>query len=225
MNDTDIQNILGSDRLDKGDILVLHLEVATIRQEDRPLALAYLRGFLEGKAMKGWNLEDSDERTVIGSAIRKYIAMIDIGDIESTIPIFKEEGMVYVDEALKMEYCKMLQRKFFANFSEDKNPYPNLSDFVFDIFKSNFDTDKINNSSMFSTLSVQAAEALLLMRSDHCEELMTILRETDIGWLNGLLENRIKRIIEGDDYNDNPSIADRFPERAKEILDLLERLK
>ncbi len=170
--------------------LICDLELANLDQPQHaalgPLLWQYIRVH-----------RDSNDPAVLiaaGSAIRQYIAALDVDKIGSVTEILITEGRVGVPLEIELETAKMVFRKFSANPPAVRNSEPQLAKELAARAAAYLD-EHVLRRGQFAAAAMLAIQAMVTMRSDSINDILPRLHASHFSWFRGQLRRRLEKVV------------------------------
>lgn len=154
------------------------------------------------------------EQIVVGSAIRKLIAMLPV----RALPLCEEWLRINrkTPPLLEMEVVKMVTRKLTATLPEDTGYLGSLGDQLIDLLRSYLNPRTLSKR-YFGATAMEASLSLALMRSPNLNNALELLRSLRVNWFRATVARQAR--VTGSDL-ERRFPGDRSAEARRCLADL-----
>lgn len=128
---------------------------------ERERVMAFLLEYIK----ENFHSTHNNTKIAVGSAIRKYIAMMDVSRANEVIPLLKTCKIHSDLLALELEIIKIVQRKFEANPPYFDDTFPELANAIWKIAQRSIDEAIFGKVDYHPTIACLAIMCLVGMRS------------------------------------------------------------
>lgn len=184
--------------------LIINAEAFTFDGNARIELISILRDYID----QNRDSNDQDVLLAVGSAIRKYVAMIDMSDIDSLASILESGHRASTSIEIELEVAKMAFRKFVANPPRELNTHSALADQLADLARV-YLNPRVFPKGRCSAVAMLATQASLVMISSHCEQIIAEVKNSPYQWFREQLRRRMDSVV-----RDQPQDAP-FAQRLK----------
>ena len=137
--------------------------------------------------------EDQQDIVAVGSAIRKYVATMNLADLSALDTLLDAEHNATVPIEVELEVAKTLVRKLVQSPPEEPNSEPRLADRLYEIVTLYLNL-RLLSRDKFAAVALNAILALCLLRSPHADEVRQALKESPESWFSELVLRRASQI-------------------------------
>jgi len=190
--------------------LVIEAEVVRFSPPHKEALLHLLRDFIE----KYRDSNDRQDQIAVGSAIRKYVACMNVADVGSVGLLLEAGQRGEPPLEIKLVIVKMIGRKFAANPPLAPNAEPELADKVFELAEASLFRHVLPEGK-WAAMGLEAVHALAAMLSSKAEIAIDLVNRLPYKWFRDHLSLVLKDLEKK--WEQSPKIPDR--------LGALERLR
>lgn len=174
---------------EKRQQLVFVTELTTFSDEERDALLPVLWQYIQEYR----DSNDSDELVAVGTAIRKYIALMPMDQMDKLVELLEPGHRAELPLELELEVAKMIYRNFEVHPPQQPNPHPELGTCLWAMAK-----DYINPRFLLrdkhATVATLAIEALVAMQSVHSREAWLSAINSPYEWFGELVDDNLKEL-------------------------------
>lgn len=168
---------------------VLDAEVLAFDVVDSAELCALLRAFV----LKFRTSDVFEDLVAVGSGIRKLVAYLAVEDLGSLAEILEPGPGSRIPIDLELEVAKTIVRRLTASPPAVDDPEPVLGDRLFDIARTFIDARVLGREKCGAT-ALNAALALMLLRSPHAAKIASLVHEAGTRWFTDMLCRRATQI-------------------------------
>lgn len=139
--------------------------------------------------------EDQQDMVAVGSAIRKYVVTMNLGNLSALATLLDSEHNATVPIEVELEVAKTLVRKLVQSPPEEPNSEPRLADRLYEIVTL-YLNPRLLSRDKFAAVALNAILALCLLRSSHADEVRQALEKAPESWFSELVLRRASQIRE-----------------------------
>jgi len=192
--------------------MVIEAEVLPFGPAERSRLNAVLCRFIQDHR----NSDDPEDLVAVASAIRKYVATMDGGDLGDLAVLLASDQNATVPLEVELEVAKTLVRKLVSQPPEEPDSEPELGDRLMEL-ASTYLNARLLSREKYGAVALNVVLALLLLRSRHVADLLAVLRNLRVPWFTQLVVRRARRVR--DDFEHRFPVAQA--ERCVGDLDAL----
>jgi hypothetical protein len=137
--------------------------------------------------------DDTDELLAVGSAIRKYVAVMAPEDLSAVAVLLDPCHPAPVPLTAELELTKMVVHKLSTHPPQDDDSEPELAERLMELARLYVNPRQLPREK-YSAVAIHAVLALLLLRSSHVTELVHLLRGLPVAWFTELVGTRSRRL-------------------------------
>jgi hypothetical protein len=138
---------------------------------------------------------EPEDLIAVGSAIRKYVAIMDMSDMASIASILESSHRAVLPVEVELELMKMIVRKFAANPPSSPNLFPKLAEQISDLTKA-YLNPRILPQGKYAAVAMNGVQGLVSMVSGKQDEVLQMLKTLPFGWFRDQLTRRLERQVE-----------------------------
>jgi len=147
-------------------------------QELLPLLWQYIREHRDSNS--------PDRLVSVGSAIRKYIAIMPMGSMGELSELLDPENRSPLPIELELEVVKMVYRNFEVHPPATTDSEPNLSERLWEVVQA-YMNPRILSRDKIPAVTSLAIEALVAMRSSRAQDAWIMAMNSPFGWFKELV--------------------------------------
>ncbi len=147
----------------------------------------YLLSFVEQRRES----TNHDELVVVGAAIRKYIAMLPVRDLDSVASLLNAPVSVEVE----LEVAKMVCRKMTANTEAPTESFRQLAERLMELCVDYLRPRQLPRR-IYGATALNCVLGLVLVGGPQLPELFQILQRLNVTWFKQQLSRRTSRLVE-----------------------------
>ena len=170
-------------------LAIIDAELVAFSADVLPAVQGLLRAFIEQYC----DSNDPQDLLAVGSAIRKYVATIDVDDLETIASLLDARHRSPVPLEIELEITKMVVRKLTANPPGEVNMYPALIHQLREL-ASLYLSDRLLAREKYAAIALNTILALLLLRDAAVQSLLNQLSELHATWFKDLVVQRAGRL-------------------------------
>jgi len=153
----------------------------------------------------------SDVLTAVGSAIRKYIAMLDVSRMNEVASLLEAGHRAPLSLELELEVVKMIYRKFEANPPADTNTEAALSARLWEMAQ-DYMRPRFILREKYATVASLAVEAIVASRGSEAGDAVAAALTSRFAWFREMVTDDLVRL------------ADRWRQKRPEAADWCEAI-
>jgi len=157
----------------------------TQRKRLSPMLWAYILEYRNSK--------NHEDLVAVGSAIRKYVAMLDASQLGQLAELLEPGYRASLSPDLQLEVAKMVYRKFEANPPVQPEPQPKLAGQLWDIAQAYLNPHVLLHDK-FATIASLCIEAIVAMRSRVSDDAVKAAFNTPYKWFGEMVGDNLKRL-------------------------------
>jgi len=139
------------------------------------------------------NSNNSDELVAIGSAIRKYIALMPMDQMEDLAVLLDSENRSPLPLELELEVSKMIYRNFEARPPAQANPQPKLAKLLWQMAQT-YINPRLLLRDKHSAVASLTIEAIVAMRSDLAKEAWMSAMRSSQRWFGEMVSDDLMEL-------------------------------
>lgn len=136
---------------------------------------------------------NSDELVAIGSAIRKYIALMPMDQMENLAVLLDSENRSPLPLELELEVSKMIYRNFEARPPAQANPQPKLAKLLWQMAQT-YINPRLLLRDKHSAVASLTIEAIVAMRSDLAKEAWMSAMRSSQRWFGEMVSDDLMEL-------------------------------
>jgi hypothetical protein len=168
-------------------IAEVHAVDASESAELKPLLRTYVERFRDSK--------DPADLVAVGSAVRKYVALLDEDEIASIGFLLEAGHRAAVSPEIELEVAKMVLRKLSATLPEQADPYPELGERLMELARTYLNARLLPRPHLGAT-ALNSVLGLVLLRSRYLAEVYGILSKLRLEWFKQQLARRAGKLFD-----------------------------
>lgn len=192
--------------------LVCEVEVARFDESQKAIVLPSLWDYIQ----KNKNSNDRDVLIGVGAAIRKYVALMSMGQIGQVAELLDPAQQAPLPIELELEVVKMIFRNFEALPPTRPNPVPVLGARLWEMVQS-YGNPRILLRDKYSAVASLAIEAIVAMCSDYAIKAWRFALDSPFTWFGEMVSDDLDAL--------QRSWMRSSPSAAKWLDDLRHQLK
>ena len=165
--------------------LICELELTQFGKSQSNLVLPVLWKYI----IEHRNSQNHAETVAVGSAIRKYVAMVPIGELGKLTEILASGDRVLMPPEIELEIAKMVYRKYEVS-PPPLNVQPDLAERLWSI-ASIYVVPRMLLRDNYSSVASLAIEALVAMRSRHALEAWRTAQSCPHKWFGEIVSDHL----------------------------------
>ena len=134
--------------------------------------------------------KDPEELVAVGSAIRKYVAMMDLARVGEVAVLLEAGHRAANSLDLELEVAKMVYRKFEANPPARPDPHPQLAARLWEIAEAYVNPHVILREK-HATVASLAIEAVVAMRSEYADRAYQAAIKCPFTWFGEMVSDNL----------------------------------
>lgn len=151
-----------------------------------------LLGTLWNYILRNRNSINCDDLVAVSSAMRKYIALIPLEDMEKVSELLETGHRASMAPELELEIAKMIYRNYEIYPPRSPNPNPKLAGSLWDIVQLYSNPRLISQpSSIYSTIACLSIVAIIAMQSIYAESALGIAKESPYPWFYEIVKDDV----------------------------------
>lgn len=174
---------------DERQRLVVDAEAITFTESEAGDLAAILREFV----LAYRHSDNALDLISVGSAIRKYIAVMPSDDIASIAVLLERPSILSAPPDVEVELTKMVVRKLTANPPTQSDAEPELAARLNEVANA-YLNDRILPRDKFGAIALNVVTAIALLDSRHLPMIIEKLNGLEAGWFKELLQRNSQRL-------------------------------
>lgn len=188
--------------------LIIDAEGLSFSDDQKPRLREALWSFIQDRR----DSDDFADLVAAGAAVRKYVALVNQGDIESLCPLLESGHRAPVSIEIELEITKMIAWKLSLAPPPPGNT-PELATRMLELARL-YLHDRLLPRKGYAAVALNAVMTLVLLRS-HVDEIIGIVNDLRLNWFKQLLVRRLHDLKA--ELNGRPTVSD--------VNDLLTRIE
>lgn len=135
----------------------------------------------------------TDVLIAVGSAIRKYVAMLKVDRMGQIATLLEAGHRASVPLSIELEVTKMIYRKFEANPPDQSDIQPLLAERLWEIAQE-YMRPRIMSHDKYPTIASLSIQAIFSMRSQFAEQAIRLARSLPFVWFIEMVEDGLQRL-------------------------------
>ena len=170
-------------------ILICTLETLRLSGTDRDRVLPVLWQYILDRR----DSNDADEQVAVGAAIRKYVANMNVSQMDRVAQLFDAGHRETLPPSVELVLAKMVYRKYAANPPASPDPQPTLSEKLRQL-ATGYLHPSVLPKDKFAAVASLAVAALVAMRSEAAEAILREVKRSPFTWFQRVIARDMDRL-------------------------------